>query len=86
MKTSLSLREAWSNYYRKDFFRLLVIFIVTSIASYFIFRSFVTSEQIEEILTQIGDMFESRGLTFDTSAFDTMIALFVNNTRVALLA
>lgn len=86
MKTSISLREAWNNHYRKDFFRLLVLFIVTSIASYFIFRSFVTSDQIDEILTQIGDMFESRGLTFDTSAFDTMIALFVNNTRVALLA
>ncbi|MCC5892121.1 stage II sporulation protein M [Exiguobacterium sp.] len=86
MKTSLSLREAWSSYYRKDFFRLLVIFIVTSIASYFIFRSFVTSEQVEEILKQIGDMFESRGLTFDTSAFDTMVALFINNTRVTLLA
>ncbi|MCT4783483.1 MULTISPECIES: stage II sporulation protein M [Exiguobacterium] len=86
MKPSISLREAWSNYYRKDFLRLLVLFIVTSIASYFIFRSFVTSEQIEDILKQIGDMFESRGLSFDTSAFDTMVALFVNNTRVALLA
>ncbi|WP_445002220.1 stage II sporulation protein M [Exiguobacterium alkaliphilum] len=86
MKTSISLREAWNNHYRKDFFRLLVLFVVTSIASYFIFRSFVTSDQIDEILTQIGDMFESRGLTFDTSPFDTMVALFVNNTRVALLA
>ncbi|MCT4794362.1 stage II sporulation protein M [Exiguobacterium alkaliphilum] len=86
MKTSISLREAWNNHYRKDFFRLLVLFIVTSIASYFIFRSFVTSDQIDEILIQIGDMFESRGLTFDTSPFDTMVALFVNNTRVALLA
>lgn len=86
MKTTLPLKEAWSNYYRRDFFRLWVIFLVTGIGSYFLFRSFIAPDQIDEILAQLGDTFESRGLTFDSSARETMIALFVNNTRVTLLA
>lgn len=86
MKTSLSIREAWSNYYRNDFLRLWILFIITGIGSYFLFRSFIAPDQVDEILAQLGDTFESRGLTFDTSARETMIALFVNNTRVTLFA
>lgn len=86
MKTTLPLKEAWSNYYRKDFLRLWVIFLVTGIGSYFLFQSFIAPDQIDEILAQLGDTFESKGLTFDSSARETMIALFVNNTRVTLLA
>lgn len=86
MKTSLSIREAWSNYYRKDFLRLWILFIITGIGSYFLFRLFIAPDQIDEILAQLGDTFESRGLTFDSSAGETMIALFVNNTRVTLFA
>ncbi|WP_214756418.1 MULTISPECIES: stage II sporulation protein M [unclassified Exiguobacterium] len=86
MKTSLSIREAWSNYYRKDFLRLWMLFIITGIGSYFLFRSVIAPNQIDEILAQLGDTFESRGLTFDSSARETMIALFVNNTRVTLFA
>jgi stage II sporulation protein M len=86
MKTTLSLKEAWSNYYSRDFFRLWVIFLVTSIGSYFLFRAVIAPEQVDEILAQLGESFESQGLTFDSSARETMIALFVNNTRVTLLA
>lgn len=86
MKTSLSIREAWSQYYQKDFMRLFLIFIVTGIGSYFLFRTVITPEQIEEILAQLGEAFELKGLTFDSNARDTMIALFVNNTRVTLFA
>ncbi|WP_214792930.1 MULTISPECIES: stage II sporulation protein M [unclassified Exiguobacterium] len=86
MKITLSLKEAWSNYYSRDFFRLWVIFLVTSIGSYFLFRAVIAPEQVDEILAQLGESFESQGLTFDSSARETMIALFVNNTRVTLLA
>lgn len=86
MKTTLSLKEAWSNYYSRDFFRLWVIFLVTSIGSYFLFRAVIAPEQVDEILAQLGESFESQGLTFDSSARETMFALFVNNTRVTLLA
>ncbi|TCI34507.1 stage II sporulation protein M [Exiguobacterium sp. SH1S4] len=86
MKTSLSIREAWNDYYRKDFVRLLLVFFVTVVVSYWLFRTFVAAEQVDEILAQLGESFEASGLTFDSSARDTMIALFVNNTRVTLLA
>ncbi|WP_233005201.1 stage II sporulation protein M [Exiguobacterium aurantiacum] len=86
MKTTLSLKEAWSNYYSRDFFRLWVIFLVTGIGSYFLFRAVIAPEQVDEILAQLGESFESQGLTFDSSARETMFALFVNNTRVTLLA
>lgn len=86
MRTTLSLKEAWSNYYRRDFFRLWVIFLVTGIGSYFLFRAVIDPEQVDEILAQLGESFEASGLTFDSSPRDTMIALFVNNTRVTLLA
>ena len=86
MKTTLSLKEAWSTYYRRDFFRLWIIFLVTGIGSYFLFRTVIDPRQVDEILAQLGESFESRGLTFDSSARETMIALFVNNTRVTLFA
>lgn len=86
MRTTLSLKEVWSNYYRRDFFRLWVIFLVTGIGSYFLFRAVIDPEQVDEILAQLGESFEASGLTFDSSPRDTMIALFVNNTRVTLLA
>lgn len=86
MKTKLSLKEAWSTYYRQDFLRLWIIFLVTGVGSYFVFRTVIAPEQVDEILAQLGESFESQGLTFDSSARDTMIALFVNNTRVTLLA
>lgn len=86
MRTTLSLKEAWSNYYRQDFFRLWVIFLVTGVGSYFSFRAVIAPEQVDEILAQLGESFEASGLTFDSSPRDMMIALFVNNTRVTLLA
>ncbi len=86
MKTSLSIREAWNDYYRKDFVRLLLVFFVTGVVSYWLFRTFVAAEQVDEILAQLGESFEASGLTFDSSPRDMMIALFVNNTRVTLLA
>ncbi|EPE63385.1 hypothetical protein L479_00214 [Exiguobacterium sp. S17] len=86
MKTSLSIREAWNDYYRKDFVRLLLVFFATGVVSYLLFRTFVAAEQVDEILVQLGESFEASGLTFDSSPRDMMIALFVNNTRVTLLA
>lgn len=86
MKTSLSIREAWNEHYRKDFIRLLFIFLVTGFISYFLFRTFISADQVEAIFEEIGQSFEERGLAFDTSARETMIALFLNNTRVTLLA
>lgn len=86
MKTTLTIREAWQDYYKRDFFRLLFIFLVTGIGSYLLFRSFVKSEQVDDILHQLGEAFEANGLSFGLSAWETMVVLFFNNVRVTFLA